>query len=94
MIFSDLAFSDSKNGLVFAIYMHLRSASRSNLDPEKIFSSDKYSDMRRKMNLRFKLFKRAVSTKDQEIYATSEIRNAMAQHFKDKLAEVRSAAAY
>ena len=44
--------------------------------------------MRRKMNLRFKLFKRAVSTKDQEIYATSKIRNAMAQYFKDKLAEV------
>ena len=40
------------------------------------------------MNLRFKLFKRAVSTKDQEIYATSKIRNAMAQYFKDKLAEV------
>ena len=50
--------------------------------------------MRRKMNLRFKLFKRAVSTKDQEIYATSEIRNAMAQYFKDKLAEVKSAAGY
>ena len=55
------------------------------------------------MNLRFKLFKRAVSTKDQEIYSryrkvrneiTSEIRNAMAQYFKDKLAEVKSAAAY
>ena len=50
--------------------------------------------MRRKMSLRFKLFKRAVSTKDQEIYATSKIRNAMAQYFKDKLAEVKSAAAY
>ena len=58
--------------------------------------------MRRKMNLRFKLFKRAVSAKDQEIYArykrvkneiTAEIRNAMAQYFKDKLAEVKSAAA-
>ena len=79
MIFSELAFSDSKNP---------------EKDPEKIFSSDKYSDMRRKMSLRFKLFKRAVSTKDQEIYATSKIRNAMAQYFKDKLAEVKSAAAY
>ena len=49
------------------------------------------------------MFKRAVSTKDQEIYArykkvrndiTSEIRNAKTQYFKDKLAEVKSAAAY
>ena len=48
------------------------------------------NDIRRKMNLRYKLFKRAVSTKDQEIYArykkvrneiTSEIRNAKAQFF-------------
>ena len=55
------------------------------------------------MNLRYKLFKRAVSTKDQEIYArykkvrneiTSEIRNARAQFFKEKVAEVKSAAAY
>ena len=53
--------------------------------------------------LRFKLFKRAVSTKDQEIYArykkvrneiTSEIRNAKAKFFKEKLAEVNSAATY
>ena len=56
-----------------------------------------------KMNLRFKLFKRAVSTKDQEIYTrykivrneiTSEIRNAKAQYFNQKLAEVKSLAAY
>ena len=55
------------------------------------------------MNLRYKLFKRAVSTKDQEIYArykkvrneiTSEIRNVRAQFFKEKVAEVKSAAAY
>ena len=55
------------------------------------------------MNLRLKLLKRAVSTKDKEIYArykkarneiTSEIRNAKAQFFKEKLAEVKSAAAY
>ena len=55
------------------------------------------------MNLGYKLFKRAVSTKDQEIYATykkvrneitSEVRNAKAQFFKEKLAEVKSAAAY
>ena len=61
------------------------------------------NDIRRKMNLRYKLFKRAVSTKDQGIYArykkvrneiTSEIRNARAQFFKEKLAEVKSAAAY
>ena len=61
------------------------------------------NDIRRKMNLRFKLFKRDVSTKDQEIYArskkvkngiTSEIRNAKTQHFKEKLAEVKSAVAY
>ena len=61
------------------------------------------NDIRRKMNLRYKLFKRAVSTKDQEIYArykkvrneiTSEIRNAKAQFFREKLAEVKSAAAY
>ena len=61
------------------------------------------NDIRRKMNLRFKLFKRAVSTKDQETYArykkvrneiTSEIRNAKARYFNEKLAEVKSAAAY
>ena len=61
------------------------------------------NDIRRKMNLRFKLFKRAVSTKDQEINArykkvrneiTSEIRNAKARYFNEKLAEVKSAAAY
>ena len=55
------------------------------------------------MNLRFKLFKRAVSAKDQEIYTrykivrneiTSEIRNAKAQYFNQKLAEVKSLAAY
>lgn len=47
------------------------------------------------MNLRYKLFKKAISTKNQEIYArykkvrneiTSEIRNAKAQFFKEKLA--------
>ena len=62
------------------------------------------NDIRRKMNLRFKLFKRAVSTKDQEIYArykkvrneiTSQIRNAKAQYFRDeKLAETKSATVY
>ena len=55
------------------------------------------------MNLRFKFFKRAVSTKDQEIYArykkvrneiTSQIRNAKAQYFNEKLAEAKSATAY
>ena len=55
------------------------------------------------MNLRFKLFKRAVSTKDQEIYArykkvrneiTSKMRNAKTRYFNEKLAEVKSAAAY
>ena len=60
------------------------------------------NDIRQKMNLRFKLFKRAVSTKDQETYArykkvrneiTSEIRNAKVRYFNEKLAEVKSAAA-
>ena len=46
------------------------------------------------MNLRYKLFKRAVSTKDQEIYArykkvrneiTSEIRNAEGAVFQGKV---------
>ena len=55
------------------------------------------------MNLRFKLFKRAVSFKDQEIYArnkkvrneiTSQIRIAEAQYFSEKLAEAKSATAY
>ena len=61
------------------------------------------NDIRRNMKLRFKLFKRAFSTKDQEIYArykrvrdgiTPEIRNAKAQYFKDKLAEVKTAVVY
>ena len=61
------------------------------------------NEIRRKMNLRFKLFKRAVSTKDQEIYArykkvrneiTSQIKIAKAQYFNDKLAEAKSATAY
>ena len=61
------------------------------------------NDIRRKMNLRFKLFKRAVSTNDHEIYTrykkvrneiTSQIRYAKAQYFNEKLAEVKSAAAY
>ena len=59
--------------------------------------------IRRKMNLRFKLFKRAVSTKDQEIYArykkirneiTCQIRHAKSQYFNAKLAEAKSAPAY
>ena len=61
------------------------------------------NEIRRKMNLKFKLFKRAVSTKSQEIYArykkvrneiTSQIRIAKAQYFNEKLAEVKSATAY
>ena len=61
------------------------------------------NDIRRKMSLRFKLLKRAVSTKDQEIYArykkvrneiTSQITNAKAQYFNEKLAEAKSATAY
>ena len=54
------------------------------------------NDIRRNMILRFKLFNRAISTKDHEIYArykkvrneiTSKIRNVKAQFFKEKLAE-------
>ena len=62
------------------------------------------NEIRRKMNLRFKLFKRAVSTKDQEIYSgytkvrneiTSQIRIAKAQYFiNEKLSEAKSATAY
>ena len=61
------------------------------------------NEIRRKTNLRFKLFKRAVSTKDQEFYArykkvrneiTSQIRIAKAQYFNEKLAEAKSAKAY
>ena len=59
--------------------------------------------IRQKMNLRFKLFKRAVSPRDQEIYArykkvrneiTSQIRIAEAQYFNEKLVEAKSATAY
>lgn len=55
------------------------------------------------MNLTFKVFKRTVSTKNQDIYArykkdrneiTSEIGNAKASQFTDKIAEVKSTAAY
>ena len=61
------------------------------------------NDIRRKMNLRYKLFKYAVSTKDQEMYArynrvrneiTSEIRSAKTCYFNEKIASVKSAAAY
>ena len=55
------------------------------------------NDIRRKMNLRYKLFKYAVSTKDQEMYArykrvrneiTSEIRSAKTCYFNEKIASV------
>ena len=57
------------------------------------------NDIRRKMSLRVQLFKRAVSTEDQEIYArckrvineiSPERRNARAQYFKEKVTEVCS----
>ena len=57
------------------------------------------NDIRRKITLRVQLFKRAVSTEDQEIYArckkvineiSPEIRNARAQYFKEKVVEVCS----
>jgi len=55
------------------------------------------------MNFRYKLFKNAVRTKDQEIYArykrvrnyiTSEIRIAKARYFEERIASVKSAASY
>ena len=55
------------------------------------------------MNLRYKLFRKAISTKDQETYTrykkvrnqvTSELRNARKQYFTEKIASAKSTAAY
>ena len=61
------------------------------------------NSFRRKMNLRYKLFKTAICTKDQNIYAsynrvrneiTSELRKAKSRYFNENIASVKSAAAY
>lgn len=61
------------------------------------------NSIRWKMNLRYKLFKTAICNKDQNIYArykrvrneiTSELRKATSRYFNEKIASVRSAAAY
>ena len=47
------------------------------------------------LGLRLKLLKRVVNTNDKDIYARyKKVRNAKAQCFNEKLAEVKSAAAY
>ena len=61
------------------------------------------NSIRLKMNRRYKLFKRAVDTKDNGIWndykrlrneITSEIRRAKASYFHEKLAEFKTSAAY
>ena len=59
--------------------------------------------IRLKMNRRFKLFKKAISTNNTEIWAeykkirnevTSAIRKAKSEHFKDQLADIKTSAEY
>ena len=59
--------------------------------------------IRLKMNRRFKLFKKAISTNNTEIWAeykkirnevTSAIRKAKSKHFKDQLADIKTSAEY
>ena len=61
------------------------------------------NSIRRKMNLRYKLFKTDIRTKDHNIYArykrarngiTSELRKAKSRYFTEKIASVKSAAVF